>query len=546
MVFNTTNTTAGSTEMKELFLTEPFRSIIGACAALVSGFLLVLAFPPYDQAWLGWVAMVPLLLGLTVLRPWMAFFATGWGGIVFCIGFFRWIFEIPGYTMLHHILLGVYLGPLFGFIGFIASIMMRRWSITAAMVAVPFVWVSLEYLRSNLSFLSLPIGLLGHSQYKNVAMIQIASISGVYGVSFLVVLTNAAIAVILLNLKEGLNNTPDSPSRPLATRGTYMMAGVGVVLIILTLVYGHMVANRPINGLKNKIAVVQANILPAEERTTRRARYIIETYRHLTGVISKEKPALIVWPEPATPWYIDRDAGLSKKIRQIARTSDSALLFGNAGYQKLKAGKRLKNKTRNSAYLIPRQAGGVTQRYDKIRLFPFGEYLPMKETLPWSSIGVHETAKFESGNEFTVFQIPGLRFGVTICWENLFPDVARQFVTRGAQLLVNITNEARFGKSVGVYHFISSGVFRAVENRVYVVRCANTGVSCFIDPYGRIINRVRDENGQDIFVRGTLSEIVVAMESKTFYTRHGDRFAQLCTIVSVFLIGIAFLRKAGK
>ena len=135
---------------------------------------------------------------------------------------------------------------------------------------------------------------------------------------------------------------------------------------------------------------------------------------------------------------------------------------------------------------------------------------------------------------------------MTICWENLFPELARQFVTRGAQLLVNITNEARFGKSVGVYHFVSISVFRAVENRVYVVRCANTGVSCFIDPCGRIINRVRDENGQDIFVSGTLSETVVAMESKTFYTRHGDRFAQLCTIVSVFLIGIAFLRKAGK
>jgi len=198
----------------------------------------------------------------------------------------------------------------------------------------------------------------------------------------------------------------------------------------------------------------------------------------------------------------------------------------------------------NSAFLIdPDNPQGRTQQYDKIQLFPFGEYLPMKETLPWSLIGVPDVGTYEKGKEFTVFELQDFRFSTTICWENMFPGLVRQFVKRGAQFIINLTNEAWFGDTSAPYQFLSMNVFRAVENNVFVVRCANTGISCFIDPHGRVTSRVRDEAGKDVFVRGTLSGSVIPQKEKTFYTKHGDLFAALCFIVSVIFVSAAIVKK---
>ena len=176
---------------------------------------------------------------------------------------------------------------------------------------------------------------------------------------------------------------------------------------------------------------------------------------------------------------------------------------------------------------------------------PFGEYMPMEDLIPWSSLQVPLVGSYVAGEKFTVFRLPDWRFGVTICWENLFPDFVRQFVKNGAQFMVNITNEAWFGKGSAPYQFLSMNVFRAVENRVYVVRCANTGISCFIDPYGRIIDRVKDDTGEDVFVRGVLTGSIIPLDSKTFYTSHGDWFAWTSMACSVGFLLLA-LRKRNS
>jgi len=142
---------------------------------------------------------------------------------------------------------------------------------------------------------------------------------------------------------------------------------------------------------------------------------------------------------------------------------------------------------------------------------PFGEYLPHEDVIPWSWIKAGAIGNYLPGTEYTVFQLPEGRLSVTICWENLFSNLVRQFVKRGAQFIVNITNEAWFGETAAPYQFLSMSVFRAVENRVYVVRCANTGISCFIDPCGRVVDRVKDENGRDIFVRGIVTGSVIPL-----------------------------------
>ena len=160
----------------------------------------------------------------------------------------------------------------------------------------------------------------------------------------------------------------------------------------------------------------------------------------------------------------------------------------------------------------------------------------MKDKVPWFLINVPEITGYNSGNEFKVFEINDYRFSTTVCWENLFPHMVRKFVKNGAQFIINITNEAWFGETAAPYQFLSMNVFRAVENRVYVVRCANTGVSCFITPYGIVSDRVKNQVGKDIFVRGALTRSVIPLESNTFYTRYGDWFVWLNIVILIVII----------
>jgi len=199
----------------------------------------------------------------------------------------------------------------------------------------------------------------------------------------------------------------------------------------------------------------------------------------------------------------------------------------------------------NSAFLVnvgrdsPRG-----QRYDKIKLLPFGEYVPAKGIIPWSKFKVDAVRGYEPGKEYTVFSLGNYRFSVPICWEIIFPNNVRLFVKNGAQFIVNITNAAYFGKTSAAYQVLAISTFRAVENRVYVAIAANIGVSGFIDPFGRIVSRVRDADGEDLLVRGVLTDTIIPLDEKTFYTLHGDIFVWFCFAVSaVFLLFCLFKGK---
>jgi apolipoprotein N-acyltransferase len=234
---------------------------------------------------------------------------------------------------------------------------------------------------------------------------------------------------------------------------------------------------------------------------------------------------------------------LYSEVKKIAEKAQAYLLLGSSSHQKFKAGMGKTIKYRNSAFLINPHNPDVHQQYDKIHLLPFGEYVPKSRTIPWNWINVPNLSSYLPGKEYTVFGIPNFRFSVTICWESIFPRLVRQFVKRGAQCIVNLTNEAWFGKTAAAYHFLAASVFRAVENRVYVVRCGNTGVSCIIDPCGRIVDRVQNESRMDLFVRGYLTNTVIPMDSKTVYTRYGDWFIWLSLVFTVSILVIAFLKR---
>jgi apolipoprotein N-acyltransferase len=467
--------------------------------------------------------------------------------MIFFLGIFHWILEVPGYTYLHHALLAVYLGSYIGIFGFVLTLTNKRIGLIASFFSAPFVWTSLEYMRSNFTFLELPWGLLAHSQYKIPIVYQITSITGTYGVSFLIVIVNAAIASLVLTFIPGLKMRRSFYYYYREHKSKYVVAIVGFASLSLTCVYGYLSVNQSFSGTPIKLALVQGNIAQRKKWDQNYSKFIMRTYRDLTLSAASNKPMMIVWPETATPGSISRHIGMYNKLKRIATEADAYLLFGSAQRAKFAKKETDKTKLSNSAFLIPPgKKKEMTQRYDKIRLFPFGEYLPHEDTLPWSWINVPKMGAYLSGKEYTILKLSEVPFAATICWENMFSDLVRKFVKNGAQFIVNMTNEAWFGETAAPEQFLSMNVFRAVENRVYVVRCANTGISCFIDPCGRVIDRVKDKNGKDIFVRGFLTGEVVPLKSNTFYTRHGDWFAWLCVIVSLIFILFAIVKPRSR
>ena len=350
--------------------------------------------------------------------------------------------------------------------------------------------------------------------------------------------------------KKSLSNLPlekGGVTIPLAQKGKIGLIVTTGFLVVLTLLYGQLTISKPIIGHKVKISLAQGNIAQERKWDPKYARDIMQTYTALTEEASKDQPVLIIWPETATPGAIDLDPRIRFELREIVKRADTYLLLGSAQHRKFEERGAKEFKYMNSVFLIgPHPETFKSQQYDKIRLFPFGEYLPYKGIIPWSFINVSGLDNYASGKKFTIFEHPDFRFGVTICWENVFPDLVRQFVKRGAQCLINLTNEAHFGKTAAPHQLLAISVFRAVENRVFVVRCANTGVSCNIDPYGRIVDRVKDKNGQDIFIRGVMTGWVIPLDSKTIYTQYGDLLVWVAFLgVSIFL-AIAIVKGLKK
>ena len=527
----------------EVLKTKISRVLLLLLAPVLSGALLFLAFPTYDLEWLAWVGLVPLLIAISGRSLKHGFFLSLISGIIFFAWIFDWMFEVTGYTFLHHAILFLYLGFYFGLFGLAFAFLCKRSGVRTALLVAPFIWVSLEYFRSNMGFMAHPWAWLAHSQYQNPIIIQIASVTGAYGVSFLIVMINSALAAMVLALLYKLRKNESLSSKPISKGGAITVIGTAVLLTTFTLFYGLMTLSKPIDREGVRVTVVQGNIEQRKKWDRRYAKFIMETYADLTREASKDRPALIIWPEAATPRAISRDPILYGKVRRIASEAGTYLLLGSTQHRKFRGKVSKELKYRNSALLISPDRSAKNQGYDKTRLVPFGEYLPMKKTIPWSYLKIPDPGSYVPGKESTVFEGPGFRFGVNICWEVVFPDLFSEFVKRGAQFMVNISNEAWFGKTVAPYLMLSMSVFRAVENRIFLVRSANTGVSCFIDPYGRIVNRVKDKTGQDLFVRGILTETVIPMKSRTIYNRYGDLLAWLSLACSAIFLIKAFLRK---
>ena len=517
--------------------------------SIVSAAILVLCYREPRLSMMAWIAFVPLFVGIHKKGTWLTVLMSTVFGIAYMHGVFHWILDVQGYRLFHHFLLAIYFGIYFICFGLCFKLTSSWLDHRLAFLSIPFVWVSIEFLRSNLLFIALPLGLLGHTQYLNRSVIQIANIGGAYIVSFIVVLINAAIASVAVTFMEKkqiwfpvLTQKPKPflrTNKPLLT--TAIFAATAILL------YGLWVGTQAKGGLPVQVALIQANIAQDEKWDPQYAAMIMDTYSRLTLKASALKPDLIIWPETAMPGSASTAHNYLMTVKELSISAGSPILIGSALGSKFNRQDSRNREYRNSALLVtPRTEMIVDQLYDKMKLFPFGEYLPHDNFLPWQLLRISPANHYSAGETYTVFQLPAFTFATMICWETLFPGLCREFTKRGAQFIVNISNEARFGKSEASYLILAANVFRAVENGIYIARCTNTGISCIIDPLGKITGRVRDEQGNDLFVQGTLSGTVQAKNAFSFYTRHGDIFAKGCAAATLVLVLWAVSMRSSK
>jgi apolipoprotein N-acyltransferase len=274
------------------------------------------------------------------------------------------------------------------------------------------------------------------------------------------------------------------------------------------------------------------------------ATFIMQKYTDLTRQALEDHPDLVVWPEAATPGFVLKNMSLHQEITSLIKESKTHFIIGSSEYPKFVKPSSSNSKGIGNTALFFSPEGKVVGQYLKIHLVPFGEYVPYEGTIPWPGFVIPEGKRSYEipGKEFTLFGIDGTKFGVIVCWEIVFPDLFREFVKRGANFMINITNEGWFGETAAPYQMLMVNVFRAVENRIAVARAANTGISCFIDPYGRIDGRV-STNNKDIFVEGYLTSQVPLAHEKTFYTIYGDIFVYVIFSFAVLMIALTFSRR---
>lgn len=495
--------------------------------ASASGLFLFLSFPLFDLSFLAWMALVPLLVALhRAPSRRRGLLLGGLCGTIYFAGLVYWVPEVMrrygglaavlafGVYLLMVLLLALFIAAF----GLMQSHLARRFGARALLFAPP-LWVSLELARNYIPFGGFPWCLLGYSQADRLALIQVVDITGVYGLSFLLVSANAGLAYFLLTGGE----RPRRRLAPLVSTG---------LLIALALGYGiYRLSEEQSGGEPLNIALAQANI-PFESWRALAPKFY-QDYPQMVSAAAERGAKLVVLPESPTPFSYQNDARYRRHLEKMAAENRVWLLFNNN--TELANGRD--TIYHNSAWLLDAE-GRFASRYDKLHLVPFGEYVPMQRILFFADQLVQEVGGYTPGRSIIVSSLDGIGFSTLICYEAIFPNLVRKFISRGARFLINITNDGWYGKTSAPYQHFQMARLRAVENRRYLARAANTGISGFIDPYGRVLA------SSGLYTEALLLSYVVPRSDLTFYARFGDIFALSCVmiIIAVFL----FLLRRGN
>lgn len=494
----------------------------------LSGIFLALAFPPAGWGFLAWIAFLPLFFALRDVQrtsqaakygaftgAFFVSFSMHWLTQVSAAGWILWtVIQIPYFMLLA---------------GLICFARKAGASLPVRVLWTALVWTALEVVRSEMPVFGVGWNLLAYSQAPSPVMIQSAGIFGAYGLSFLIVIVNACLTELFAPVKKHRHGVPAA------------LFAVVVLILGALLFYGKKVLaeeKKPEEYLR--VSVLQGNIPQAVKWQIMAKEQILSIYEKLTQLAALDQPDLIVWPEASFPGYFNRDMQ-SGRIASVAQEVRTPLLVGALRWGS-------DTEVYNSAYFLDKDGVVSQQLYDKVRLVPFGEYIPLKFLFGGlkpvaDALGI---SNFSAGASSTVFKWAREEwpFGVLICFEDVFMDLARNMANRDAKFLVVITNDAWFGKTGAPYQHLQASIFRAVENGVAVVRAANTGVSAFISHRGEVLETVKNGKGDELFTLGHKTLDLPLIVDRTLYRRGGHLFP--CAIFICFLgFGFYLVRRRG-
>jgi apolipoprotein N-acyltransferase len=489
-----------------------------AFLAAISGALLALSFPKYGYGYLTWIALVPLFWAIRETGLVRQGLILGFISGMFCyIGLIYWItFVVVNYGYLP-IYLGIILMFLLAaymslYIGvFAAGIVFFRDKVALYFIA-PALWICLEYGKSHL-FSGFPWENLGYSQYQNQYLIQFADIAGVFGLSFLIVLVNASLFELVTK----------------RSKKEFISVAVVILIIACTIIYGvnrsKQVNAAMENAPKIKVSLIQGNIDQSIKWNDDFQKETIIKYEQLSLQNALSERGLIVWPETAVPFNYQDANNFQKQIMDIPRKMKSWFIFGSTSYKKSESN----TDYYNSAYLLSPE-GEIVGKYDKVHLVPYGEYVPLRQIFPFIGKLTAGMGDFSAGTGYKPLSMDNKKIGILICYEGILPLAARTYKNNGAELLVNITNDAWFGATSAPFQHFSMSIFRAVETRLYLVRAANTGISGIVNPQGKILAQTK------IFEKDSLNGDVKFLNIQTIYAQYGDVLAIICFILVFFYL----------
>ena len=501
--------------------------------AALAGALLALSFPKFGHPACAWIALVPLFLALSgwTGRPGPLPGTTALRGVFLglvtsCV-FFSATLDWTGPVLVTFgglpaplgvvsvVLLAVYLG-LYNALGTAAlGVILRRYG-TRGLWLAPAAWVSGEYLRGTL-LSGFPWVVLGDSQVEVLPVAQVASVAGLYGVSLLVAFVNAALCYALL-----------APAR--ARVRTLLATAAALVAIAVWGTWRVADGALTRDGTPIRVGVLQGNVEQKDKWDPRQARRIFTTYIAMTRDAVKRGAQYVMWPESSTPFMFEEDAIGGQAIRDLATEAKVPILFGSDQMERGSPPHLY-----NAAFLVSPD-GRTAGVYRKMQLVPFGEFIPLQHWISFLSPLVGGLATFEAGRSVTMLPIGGHKASTAICYEVIFPSLARQAVESGSELLTTITNDAWYGTTSAPYQHFALASMRAIEQGRYLVRAANTGISGAVDPYGRVVGKsaIFEQTGMVVDVR--------FLQGRTIYSRIGD-VAAYASLAVTGLALVAFRRR---
>ena len=530
--------------------------------SFISGAVLSSAFAPFEYSLLAWIGLIPIL-HLSFLpnsRSGLFGYAFGFGHFVTTFAWLREVFILAPIgiaavwaafpaiwlRLSKSVLENLKFSPEQDLLprndpSIATPSNLSTWKLNVLIVAVCCTWCGMEWCRSW--FLSgFPWNQLGITQWQNRWMLPLSMYTGVYGVSFLIVMVNATIYFSYYQRRETGATRKSTVSRLLIWPVAAFFIGV--------VVQKHT-NNNSGESETLKIAAIQGNIPQIRQWNPEQLNLALSVYTHLTKrIVADSKPDLVVWPETAVPASLTHNEQCAVELQRLFKETKTPLVAGSITYRfpyHLHQPQDLP-RTYNSALLFD-ESGQVIDHYDKIHLVPFGEYVPFEKYLPWLVEWIGMGRSLTAGKEYTVIPFSNtVRIGINICYEDIFPAISSRMVRAGANLLLVITNDAWFGETSGSRQHLAHTVFRAVENSRPVLRNGNNSDTCLILPDGRTVDILYNPGNGNRFVRtaGDYEVPIVLDPPLTVYSRYGDWFATMCFVVTLVFATWCFYRLLSR